>query len=413
MDAILTRGLPGSLAEAEAARQLAGQALRQALCDSRARALAWTFDLPETAWRPARRAGINPVAWELAHIGWFAEHWTVRAPRPDADGRWTATLPPRWNGPDEWFDSSRLPHARRWHIRLPDRQDLLERLHRQLLATLATVPDEGADDASLQFLRLALFHEDMHAESFAWTRAALGAPAPGGLVPPRAPGRRAVRVPAGTSLIGRPPGPGFAFDNEQPACPVALAAFEIDDAPVSAGDFLRFVEAGGYDDPRWWPGDAGAWRRRTGARHPLRWRRVDGVWTQRWFDRWMPLDPSAAMLHVNAWEAEAWARWSGRRLPHAAEWEAAVVQGAVEGAQGVWEWTADDFGPRPGFRPGPYREYSAPWFVGHRELRGGSFAAHARIRHPQYRNFFGPDRRDVFAGFRTARTLDPTLPNPE
>ena len=105
------------------------------------------------------------------------------------------------------------------------------------------------------------------------------------------------------------------------------------------------------------------------------------------------------MIHVNAFEAEAWCAWSKRRLPTAAEWERAAPH--LQWGHSVWEWTASAFEPYPGFKPGPYREYSAPWFGDHRELRGGSFATHARMHDPRYRNFFQPQRSDVFAGFRS------------
>ena len=128
-----------------------------------------------------------------------------------------------------------------------------------------------------------------------------------------------------------------------------------------------------------------------------------GTWETRWFDRWLPLDPDQPVIHLSAWEAEAYARWAGRRLPTAAEWEhAAASQPAFAWGRSVWEWTASTFTPYPGFAAGPYRDYSAPWFGDHRELRGGAFATHARLHDPRYRNFFQPDRNDVFAGFRTA-----------
>jgi len=122
----------------------------------------------------------------------------------------------------------------------------------------------------------------------------------------------------------------------------------------------------------------------------------------RWFDQWLPLDPASAALHLNAFEVQAYCLWAGRRLPSAAEWEhAALTQPGFLWGHSVWEWTSDAFAPYPGFAPGPYREYSQPWFGNHRELRGGAFATHARMHHPRYRNFFQPHRSDVFAGFRT------------
>jgi EgtB-related family protein len=222
-------------------------------------------------------------------------------------------------------------------------------------------------------------------------------------LPERAPVRRA----GGHVLCGWPAEHlGFAFDNEQPACHAELPDHEIDGRCVRAGEYLRFVEDGGYDMPSLWPGEAGRWRASHAQAHPARWRRGGDGWQQRWFDRWVALDPDTPVIHVNAWEAEAYCTWAGRRLPRAAEWEHAartLATDAFDWGASVWEWTADAFVPYPGFAAGPYKDYSAPWFGDHRELRGGAFATHARLHAACYRNFFRPERHDVFAGFRTAR----------
>ena len=417
-------------------RRLAGSALAAALREVRARTLAFTVDLDEALWRPPPGPGVNPFAWELAHIAWFAEFWTLRGPHhTDPQGRVHAALPARHAGPDEILDSSRLPHRQRWEVPLPARAALLELLDAQLEASLGALATlDPADDRAMYLHRLALFHEDMHAEAFAWMRAACGLPAPLGLAPPRVPhgsaagaaGRGApaepIRWPGGMARTGWPTGrPGFAFDNEREVREGWLAPFEIDAPPVTAGQFLPFVEAGGYHEPAFWPGAAGAWRAGADRTQPARWRRAAaGGWEARWFDRWQPLDPLLPVVHINAWEAEAWCHWAGRRLPTAAEWEQAARSAPPNTPQeapgvtppptpvpfawgrSVWEWTADDFHPYPGFVPGPYRDYSAPWFGDHRELRGGSFATHERMHEACYRNFFMPDRNDVFAGFRSA-----------
>ena len=247
----------------------------------------------------------------------------------------------------------------------------------------------------------------MHGEAFAWLRATLGWPAPAGVALPSLPTRDPLRIDGGRVALGRAPDePGFAFDNEQPAMPVRLAPFEIDATPLRNAEFVAFVEAGGYDDAMLWPDRAGEWRARHASSHPSRWRRhASGAWQMRWFDRWLPLDAAAPVIHVSAWEAEAYCRWAGRRLPHAAEWECAARDARFSWGRGVWEWTADAFLPYPGFVAGPYADYSQPWFGDHRELRGGAFATAERLHDPRYRNFFVADRNDVFAGFRTAALL--------
>ncbi|MBU1441198.1 MAG: SUMF1/EgtB/PvdO family nonheme iron enzyme [Gammaproteobacteria bacterium] len=389
-------------------RRLAGNALADALRDSRGRTRAWTFDLDDAQWEVPRQAGVNKVAWELAHLAWFGEFWMLRGPHAtDADGKVHAARPASIAGPDALFDSARLPHAARWDVRLPTRDELDARLTAQLDAALSALADAGDDDASLYFHRLALFHEDMHAEAFAWLRATLGYPAPvGAELAPVAPAARpaTIRLEATRFAPGwRTSDSGFGFDNEVAAHEEAIAAFEIDAAPVTAGRFLRFVEAGGYDRPEYWPGEAGRWRAQHSHGHPQRWRRSRGEWQTRWFDRWLPLDPDRPVIHVSAWEAEAYARWAGRRLPSAIEWEyAASSRPDFAWGHSVWEWTSSDFIAYPGFEPGPYRDYSAPWFGDHRELRGGAFATEARMHDARYRNFFIPGRSDVFSGFRTA-----------
>jgi ergothioneine biosynthesis protein EgtB len=381
------------------ARRLAGPALAEAWRDSRARTWAWVEDLSDTQWHMPPQAGVNPVAWELAHLAWFAEFWILRGPhRADEQGLVHAAKPPRHAGPDELLDSARLSHAQRWQAALPPREQVLRMLMSQLDACLAAVP--AGDDEALYFHRLALFHEDMHAEAFTWLRAALGYPAPAGCTPPTCKRGAERRIAGGPVSLGAPA--GFAFDNELPGHSLVLDDFRIDAAPVTQGEFLRFVESGGYREPAFWPGEAARWRASVQREHPERWRWSSAGWEIRWFDRWLPLDGEAPVMHVSAWEAEAYCRWAGRRLPRAAEWEHAAATGQIEWGRSVWEWTADAFEPYPGFERGPYRDYSAPWFGDHRELRGGAFATHERMHHARYRNFFRPERTDVFAGFRTA-----------
>lgn len=386
------------------ARRLCGDALATALRDSRARSLALLCDLSDAQWQVPQRQGVNLPAWELAHLAWFGEFWVLRGPhRVGADGLVHAQRPASLAGPDALFDSARLPHAARWTAPLPVRGELLARLAAQLDACIDALPEQG-DDEALYFHRLTLFHEDMHGEAFCWLRATLGYPAPDGAALPQWPAHPALQVPAARVHVGTARGePGFAFDNEQPGREVGLDACEIDATPVTNAQFLRFVQAGGYDQPAYWPGAAGAWRAQAARSQPERWRHTPQGWQQRWFNRWLPLAPAEPVIHVNAWEAEAYCRWAGRRLPRATEWEHAAAR--IRWGHSVWEWTADAFQPYPGFAPGPYKDYSAPWFGDHRELRGGAFATHARLHDARYRNFFTPERSDVFAGFRTALDL--------
>ena len=182
---------------------------------------------------------------------------------------------------------------------------------------------------------------------------------------------------------------------------VEVGPATIDSRPVTWARFLPFVEAGGYAQAQWWTQEGSAWLQRELRRLPRYLRQGPGGWEALRHGTWRSLDLDLPAMHLNAYEAQAWCHWAGRRLPTEAEWEAAAVSLPGFSWGEVWEWTASAFEPYPGFTPHPYRDYSAPWFTTRRVLRGSCFATDAAMRHPRYRNFFEPHRNDVFAGFRT------------
>ncbi|MFN0008142.1 MAG: selenoneine synthase SenA [Planctomycetota bacterium] len=406
------------------------------LRDARERSLLLIEDLDDAQWLGPELAIVNPPRWEIGHVAWFQESWTLRHLRK---------LPSLRADADEIYDSAGVAHDSRWKLRLPDR--------RSTLAYAAGVLDEVArrlegmselDADARYFHLLALFHEDMHGEAFAYTRQTLGYRRPaisGGEPLGGGPHPGDVDVRGGTWTLGAEPdvSTGFVFDNEQWAHQVEVAPFRIARAPVTQAEFQAFVEDGGYERRELWTEEGWRWRSEARAVHPVYWRREPGQgWSRRRYDEWIPLEPHRPVHCVNAHEAEAWCRWAGRRLPTEAEWEFAAgparfpwgdapptperalldlraaepcdvgAHAAGDSPHGlrqmignVWEWTATTFGPYPGFEPGPYREYSQPWFGVHRVLRGGAFATRARLLRRTWRNFFTPDRRDVLAGFRT------------
>ena len=399
---------PHDLTEAHGARTAPALALAAALRDSRERTLA-TFAVYEQALRETRlqvpySPQLNPPLWELGHVGWFQEWWLARnrerargaAADPDVP-----RPPPHRAGADAWFDSSRVAHTTRWQLPLPSadaiRDDLAFGLQ-QSLQLLRDVADDG-DDA-LYFFRLCLFHEDMHHEAAVYMAQHLGVPLPGWAPQPSA-ARGELAIEGGTHRLGGASA-GFAFDNELAGHDVDVPAFRIDAAPLTWARYLEFVEAGGYRQREHWSDDGWAWLQAAALSAPRYLRRHGSRWQRLTFGRWLDLAPDLPAMNLSCHEAEAFCAWAGRCLPSEAQWErAALHAGTALHWGGVWEWTASAFAPYPGFVAHPYRDYSAPWFGSRRVLRGGSFATHRRMKHARYRNFFMPERNDIFAGFRT------------
>ena len=388
----------------QSARRADADALRAALLDSRAQTLAgfaaYAQALP--ALQVPYRDEVNPPLWELGHIGWFQEWWTSRNPQcalgAGCDPA-VARAPSLLGAADRLYDSSAIVHAARWSLPLPDAQASLDYLARGIERTLAGLAHAGTTDDELYFYRLSLFHEDMHNEAAIYMANSLGFEVPHA-ASALAAARPALRVAGADVRLGWA-GAGFAFDNELQGRAVALDTYEIDAVAVSNARFAAFVDAGGYADRGCWSDAGWAWRAAGELRAPRFWRRHGTSWQQCRFGRWLELAPDEPAMNLSCHEAEAWCAWAGRRLPGEAEWEhaALVIDGFRWGD--VWEWTADRFAPYDGFAAHPYRDYSAPWFGSRRVLRGASIATHARIRHARYRNFFAPERNDIFAGFRT------------
>lgn len=366
-----------------------GASLAEALLDARRRTLALYGHLDLASLRVPCIPIVNPPLWELGHVAWFQEIWCLRYSR-ESRGPVRGSMLER---ADRVFDSSRVAHDTRWDLDLPSPAGVHAYLANTLERTLESLA-ELPPEADRYFYELALLHEDMHGEALLMTLQTLGLPAPD--LPGLAPGKaqapaRDVAFAGGRFGMGSLPSESrFVFDNEKWRHDVDVAPFAMSSRPVTQGEYAEFA-------------------RDRGAGIPAHWRREGGGWQVRAFDRWAALDPDAPMMLVSQDDATAYCRWAGRRLPTEAEWEFAAVndRGALaDMIGGVWEWTSSSFDPYPGFGADPYEDYSEPWFGTHRVMRGGCFFTRRRLVHPRFRNFYRPERADVFAGFRTC-ALEP------
>ncbi len=416
--------------------------------DAHRRSIALTADLDDDQLMGPRSPIVNPLRWEIGHVAWFYENFILRGLYGHA-----AILPQG----DELYDSATVLQDTRRALPLLGIEETIhyaETVRDRCLERLAPGTASERDSFMYQF---ATFHEDMHTEAYIYSRQTLGYPAPRlGRSPAREPSGSCpgdASVPGGTFRLGAERDAPFRYDNEKWAHPVRVEPFSIARAPVTNAEFAEFVEAGGYRKREFWSEAGWTWRERAGASRPVYWlsggehgfrvRRFDGI---------TPLPPAEPVIHVNWFEANAWCAWAGRRLPTEIEWEAAAL-GEPDGDRlaptkrtypwgeappeahranldawalgcldvgalpegdsafgcrqmlgNVWEWTADTFRPFPGFRPDSYRDYSESRFHRTKVLRGGAWATRGRLLTGRYRNFFGPERRDIIAGFRTVRT---------
>ena len=424
--------------------------IAESLREARRRTISLFEDLNDAQLMGPRLEIVNPLIWEIGHVAWFQEYWILRHLNA-----FSPILPQA----DALYDSAKVAHETRWDIPLLSRtgvRDYMQKVLDQVIDRYAGAKDN--DDNAAYFLSLALLHEDMHDEAFTYTRQTLGYPKPSfdGAIRQRnetfddAEVLADALIPGGRFLLGSVPDGHFIFDNEMDAHEVELEPFVISRTAVTNSEFAAFVDEGGYKRAEFWSDVGWRWREGSDAEHPVYWRRQGNQWLRRDFDQLIPLEDYLPVLHVNWYEADAFCRWAKRRLPTEAEWEMAAsagpsVDGGIserkrrfpwgddpptpecanlewrtmgcidvraqregESAFGcrqmignVWEWTASDFNPYPGFVPGPYKEYSAPWFGDHKVLRGGCWTTRFRLIHNAYRNFYKPDRRDVWAGFRT------------
>jgi ergothioneine biosynthesis protein EgtB len=377
----------------------------------------------------------SPAKWHLAHTTWFFETFVLRdhvaAYRPQ-DERWAYLFNSYYEGEGE-----RHARASRGMLSRPSLAELLDYRASVDSALADALPGLPAEARSL--VELGLQHEQQHQELMLMDmlaamaanplRPAVWPPSPASTLSTSPPLRWCAQ-PGGLVEIGHE-GPAFAFDSERPRHRHYLRPYALAHRLATNADWLEFIAAGGYREPLLWLSDGWDWVRTNRAEAPLYWEERDGAWYRFGLDGLRPLDPAAAVCHVSYYEADAFARWAGARLPTEAEWESSAARvdpyggnqldaaGPVQprahgecdhwdlsGLFGdVWEWTGSAFLPYPGFRPaeGTVGEYNGKFMSGQMVLRGGSCATPRGHLRASYRNFFYPHQRWMFAGLRLAR----------
>jgi iron(II)-dependent oxidoreductase len=368
--------------------------------EARERTLTLVDSLSEANLNHQHDPLMSPLVWDLGHIAAFEDLWVCRETgrdllRPDLA---------------EVYDAMETPRARRGdlpYLRRAEAGAFMDDVRARTLSALG--------EMSPFIVEMLIEHEHQHNETMLQT---LQLAEPGVFAPPRkaqsgSAANGTVLVEAGTVVIGDG-GEGFAYDNERPRHTVELDAYRIDRAPVTNGQYREFVEEGGYQRRELWSDEGWAFREREGWERPRYWT-VDG--RERRFDRVEALELELPVMHVSFFEAEAYTRWRGARLPTEQEWEHAASlhepeRGEVDqlafgpGPAGpfvgdCWEWTSTQFGGYPGFAAYPYAEYSEVFFgQDYRVLRGASWATRPRVARLTFRNWDHPQRRQIFAGFR-------------
>jgi iron(II)-dependent oxidoreductase len=321
---------------------------------------------------------MSPLAWDLGHIASYEDLWIAHR----LGGR-----PLLREDLAALYDAFETPRAVRADLDFLRGDELRAYMEAVRERTRETPPGDG--DGGLLH-ELVLRHELQHTETMLQAMALAGALPPGfeESAVLDGDGLEMVEIDAGPAVVGAP-ADGFAYDNERPRHEVDLPAYAIARTPVTNATWLSFAEGGGYERREWWSFEGWAWKEEYDiGRHP-------GAEAG---------PPDAAVVHVAWFEAEAFARSRGARLPTELEWEKAAQLGRLDGVGAVWEWTQSHFTGYPGFRAHPYREYSEVFFgERYRVLRGASQATHPRVASPHFRNWDLPERRQLFAGVRIAR----------
>jgi EgtB-related family protein len=353
------------------------------------------------------KSGLNPPVWELGHVAWFQEYWIGRNLQRSQGLACDVSLARNASilcEADVWFDSAKVAHATRWDLKLLTPQQCIAYANETLAQTLVLLQQETDNSPALYFYWLVLQHEAMHLEASAYMAQSLGLPFKAHwqqraehheklqttqISPQQSQSNEnTAHVPSQVWKLGSQISNldvnenAFCFDNELTEKSCTIQAFDIALQPVNWSQYLEFTNATGYRLPKYI-------------------RKTNTDFETEVFGKWLPLNKHAPAVHLSWHDVQAYCAWAQCRLPTEAEWDCAAK--TIEGFQwgDVWEWTQDTFTPYDGFVAHPYTEYSEPWFGTHKVLRGASHVTHSFLRHVNYRNFFTPERDDIYSGFRT------------
>lgn len=361
-------------------------AIAERLAEARTRTLELIQPLDDGQLNHVYSPLLSPLAWDLGHIANFEELWLVQT----IGGR-----DPLHGELGRFYDAIENPRKTRGELPILRDAELRSYLADVRARTLEVLEEveigPGAEERLLRdgfVYEMLLAHELQHNETMLQLLQMVDGYEPviddfGPTAVSRSSGSEMASIAGGEHQVGAPER-GFAYDNERPRHRVELGPFEIDRTPVTNGAYLQFMEETAAEPPQYWERDGG------------------GGWVLTRMGGRDPINPAHPVLHVSWHEADAFARWAGKRLPTEQEWEAAHA--GLEMVGQAWEWTSSDFIAYPGFEAFPYSEYSEPFFGDtHKVLRGGSWATDRSVMRPSFRNWDLPQRRQIFAGLRCAR----------